>query len=113
MVKSAVHSEVARAWCDDISNKPSLKYINTESLRVGTPHPVWQTVHDNVHDSRRAQLKCRILTGTYNLNVTERYLTSTELIQSAGYAVAFLRPDNTSSPSVLYTDRREMCSDAN
>ncbi len=34
---------------------------------MGTPHPIWGTVRDNVHDSRRAQLKCRILTGTYNL----------------------------------------------
>ena len=28
---------------------------------------MWDTVRDNVYDSRRAQAKCRLLTGTYTL----------------------------------------------
>ena len=28
-------------------------------------HHIWSTVRDNMHDSRRAQIKCKILTGTY------------------------------------------------
>lgn len=66
-VNSALYGEVCEGWCEDVSVKSSLKYINPTSLRVGIPHPIWGTVRDNVHDSRRAQLKCRILTGTYNL----------------------------------------------
>ncbi len=38
-----------------------------DALQMGRPHPIWNTVRDNIHDSRMAQLKCRLLTGTYNL----------------------------------------------
>ena len=31
------------------------------------PHHIWSSVRNNVHDSRRAQLKCRLLTGIYTL----------------------------------------------
>ena len=43
------------------------KYINPESLKVGRAHHVWSSVRNSVHDSRRAQLKSRLLTGTYTL----------------------------------------------
>ncbi|MES9882009.1 MAG: reverse transcriptase family protein, partial [Sedimenticola sp.] len=66
-VKCALYNEVTNAWYEDVTTKPSLKYINPEILRVGRPHPIWSTVRDNIHDSRMAQLKCRLLTGTYNL----------------------------------------------
>ena len=36
-------------------------------LNVGSSHYIWSTVRDNIHDSRRAQIKCKILTGTYIL----------------------------------------------
>ena len=47
--------------------KSSLRYINPDSVSVGTAHHVWTSVHDNIHDSRRTQLKCRLLTGKYTL----------------------------------------------
>ena len=40
-------------------------YINTDSLKVGKCHHVWSTVGNSIHDSRKVQLKCRLLTGTY------------------------------------------------
>ena len=52
---------------EDIQSKNSLKYINPNKVKVGHAHPVWSTVRDNVYDSRRAQTKCRLLTGTYIL----------------------------------------------
>ena len=36
-------------------------------LSVGSSPHIWSTVRDNIHDSRRAQIKCKILTGTYIL----------------------------------------------
>ena len=36
-------------------------------LKIGTCHHIRSTVRNNVHDSRRAQLKCRLLTGKYIL----------------------------------------------
>ena len=58
---------VKTQWREDIKAKSSLRYINPDSVSVGAAHHVWTSVHDNIHDSRRAQLKCRLLTGTYTL----------------------------------------------
>ena len=34
-------------------------------LKVGRCHHIWSAVRNNVHDSKRAQLKCKLLTGPY------------------------------------------------
>ena len=36
-------------------------------MLVVLSHHIWSTVRDNIHDSRRAQIKCKILTGAYIL----------------------------------------------
>ena len=58
---------VELSWKSDITNKSSTKFINADVLKVGASHHVWSTVRNNVHDSRRTQIKCRLLTGTYIL----------------------------------------------
>ena len=67
MVNTANNSVVEAQWREDISSKPSLRYINPESVKVGKAHHIWSSVRNNIHDSRRAQLHCRILTSTYTL----------------------------------------------
>ena len=42
-------------------------FINPNSLKVGKTHPVWSTVRNSLIDNKRAQLKCKVLTGTYIL----------------------------------------------
>ena len=49
----------------DIANKSATKYLNPNVLKLGSCHHLWSLVRDNVHDSKRAQIKCRLLTGTY------------------------------------------------
>ena len=56
MVNSAINSAVESQWRVDIKMKSSLRYINPDSVSVGAAHNVWTSVHDNIHDSRRAQL---------------------------------------------------------
>ena len=58
---------VEAAWKADTESKSSTKYLNPSVLNVGSSHHIWSTVRDNIHDSRRAQIKCKILTGTYIL----------------------------------------------
>ena len=58
---------VEAAWKADIESKSSKKYLNPLVLNVGSSHHIWSTVRDNIHDSRWAQIKCKILTGTYIL----------------------------------------------
>ena len=36
-------------------------------MSVGSSHSCWSSVRDNVHDSKRAELKVKILTGSYIL----------------------------------------------
>ena len=66
-MNNAVNNTIEANWDMDIKNKTSLKYINKDSLKVGKCHHVWSTVRNSIYDSRRAQLKCRLLTGTYIL----------------------------------------------
>ena len=58
---------VEAAWKADIESKPPTKYLNPLVLNVGSRHHKWSTVRDNIHDSRRAQIKCKILMITYIL----------------------------------------------
>ena len=67
MVNGAINSTVEAQWREDIRKKSSLKYINQESVKSGVSHQYWSSVRNSIHDSRRAQLNCRLLTGTYTL----------------------------------------------
>ena len=67
LLNNTVNQAIESSWDQDIKSKTSLKYINTDSLKVGKCHHVWSTVRNSIHDSRGAQLKCRLLTGTYIL----------------------------------------------
>ena len=60
-----LHTEAK--WHDDLKEKSLLKYINPYSLKVGKTHSVWSTVRNSIIDNKRAQLKCKVLTGTYTL----------------------------------------------
>ena len=66
-IQSPIKISVEASWKSDIKSKPSLKYINPDSLKVCRTHHMWTTVRRGIYDSRRAQLKCKILTGTYHL----------------------------------------------
>ena len=67
MLNKAVNDHIEAKWHDDLKEKSSLKYINPNSLKVGKTHPVWSTVRNSITDNKRAQLKCKVLTGTYTL----------------------------------------------
>ena len=62
-----VNFAIEAEWKSDIEQKSSLKYVNPETLGVGKCHPIWSTVKNNLIDTRRAQLKCKLLTGSYIL----------------------------------------------
>ncbi|MEW8545672.1 MAG: reverse transcriptase family protein [Candidatus Thiodiazotropha sp.] len=67
IMDNAVHSQIEASWRADVTAKSSLKYVNPDSLKVGHAHPVWSTVRNTMSDNKRAQLKCKVLTGTYIL----------------------------------------------
>ena len=63
----SINSHVEASWKSEVDSKPSLKYINSSNLKVGKSHIVWSSVRCNVMDNKRAQVKCKLLTGTYIL----------------------------------------------
>ena len=67
IVNNAINGAVKTQWREDIKTKSSLTYIYPDSVSVGVGHHVWSSVHDNIHNSRRAHLKCCLLTGTCTL----------------------------------------------
>ena len=66
-LSSAVHGHIEAMWRAEVNEKPSLKYVNPDSFKVGSVHPVWATVRNSITDNMRAQLKCKLLSGTYTL----------------------------------------------
>ena len=66
ILNNAVNGAIQASWKQDIQDKYSLKYVNIHALKVGKSHHA-TTVRSNIHDSRRAQLKSKLLTGTYIL----------------------------------------------
>ena len=67
LLNSLINSFVEASWKEEAENKTSVKYLNQDKLKVGQCHPVWGTVRSNILDNKRAQLKCKLLTGTYIL----------------------------------------------
>ena len=67
VMNTAVNKAVEKGWQQDVKSKSSLKYVNVDSLKVGRTHHIWSTVRNSIYESRRAQLKSILLTGTYIL----------------------------------------------
>lgn len=67
MLTAAVHNRVEEKWKEEIQGKSSLKYLNPDAVRAGSAHPLYSTVRPNTEDTRRAENKARLLTGTYTL----------------------------------------------
>ena len=62
-----IHEMVETFWKSDIESKSSTKYLNPGVLKISSNHNIWSTVRNNIHDSGRAQIKCKLLSGTYIL----------------------------------------------
>ena len=67
LLNKSVNSVIVDKWRNEIEKKSSLKYVNPEVIKVNKCHPIWSNIRNSVNDSRRAQLKCKLLTGTYIL----------------------------------------------
>ena len=64
-VNSCIHKHTETLWKEDI--KSSLKYLSPDSVKVGKVHQIYAYVNNSTFDVRRAEIKARLLTGTYTL----------------------------------------------
>ena len=62
-----INKYIENSWKNEIYGKSSLKYLNQDILSVGKPHPVWASVRYNIQDRKKAELKVKLLTGSYTL----------------------------------------------
>ncbi len=73
--KQRIKAAVNIYWTDylqeTIQDKSTLNMMSTSSLKVGTPHPIWKTLKCTVSDVKKGITKCRMLTGTYLLQVNK------------------------------------------
>ena len=65
-----INDMVQTFWRSDIESKSSTKYLNPNVLNVCSSRHLWSTVRNSIHDSRRAQIKCKLLSGTYILQAS-------------------------------------------
>ena len=52
-------------WQDDHAEKSSLKHLNINACKIGTPHHLWST--PDCREVEKAAIKARLITGTYVL----------------------------------------------
>ena len=67
LLNSKMNSYLETVWEQEIYSKKSLKYLNPRSVTVGKLHVCWSSVWHNVRDNRKAELKVKVLTGSYIL----------------------------------------------
>ena len=80
LLNNSINSYVEASWKAEVESKPSLKYVNPGILKVEQSHPVWSTVRCNIRDNIRAQLKCKLLTGSYILQGNLDYRVTDEAL---------------------------------
>jgi hypothetical protein len=66
-VKSAIHHHWQLHCRRELGLRSSLKYIPESSLAPDHVAPVWESIKDNPREAFKAQVKAKILTGTYRL----------------------------------------------
>lgn len=66
-VKQAVNEHWTEILRNEVKEKSTLKFMNSESLKIGQTHPVWDSLDLCVFDVKKGITKSRMVTGTYLL----------------------------------------------
>ena len=71
-IKNAVNKYWTEHLQSETREKSTLKYLNIDSLKIGSTHLVWSSFESTVSEFRMGITKCWMLTGT-NLLQTNKY----------------------------------------
>ena len=63
-VKTTMQEYQENMWNSQLENLPSLEAINPGAIKLGIPHPVWETASTSVNAVKQAISKVRFLTNT-------------------------------------------------
>ena len=67
MLIKAVEEYHMTEWYNEVEDKTSLKYLTLQKHPTRNSHPIWHTVPNNTRAVRKANIKAKIITGTYTL----------------------------------------------
>lgn len=85
MVKQATTNYWNAKLKTEASRKPTLRYLNTDQCTIGKLHTVWEWTHRHPEDIKRAAVKLKLLTGTYQLQaVAAKHTGATTTCQLCG-----------------------------
>ncbi|CAC5369265.1 unnamed protein product [Mytilus coruscus] len=69
--KKDINRTIASKWStilqEEMEEKSTLKRCNTQMLKIHEVHPVWRTLLPLTYEVKKANIKARLLTGTYLL----------------------------------------------
>ena len=65
MLNKAVEEHHMTEWYNEVEDKTSLKYLTLQKHPTRNSHPIWHTVPNNTRAVMKANIKAKIITGTY------------------------------------------------
>ena len=71
LVKQHIEIYWEEAWIEEKQTKSTLKFLHLQHPLFGNSHQVWKTVPKNSMEVKKAEVKARLLTGTYMLKETK------------------------------------------
>ena len=67
MIKAAINEYWYCEWIRECQEKPTRKYLAIPKNPIGNPHNIWKCAKNNIQDIKKAELKCKLVTGKYML----------------------------------------------
>ena len=71
LTTTAIDTYWQTKWQDDHAEKSSLKRLNIDACKIGTPHHIWSTLPPDCREVEKAAIKARLITGTYVLQYNQ------------------------------------------
>jgi hypothetical protein len=85
-LNKAFEEHLHTEWHNDINDKPSLKYLALPKHLNKQSHQLWHSVPNNIRAVTKANIRAKLITGTYTLQGNRENLTNTQFHQLASYA---------------------------
>lgn len=70
-LKIAICQHWSIIWTEERRTKSTLKYLSVQKNPINNPHIIWKCVKNNQHDIKKAEIKCKRVTGIYMLQSTK------------------------------------------
>ncbi|CAC5407004.1 unnamed protein product [Mytilus coruscus] len=69
--EKAINEYWSSIWTEEYNTKSTLKHLSLQNDPVNNPHNIWKCVRNNQYDIKKAELKCKLVTGNYMLRGTK------------------------------------------